>query len=115
MRYYLIVPKTTFDEKLNPEHPNFDEALPDRLGMFRYHTFFSGFNANRTNILQPPTKCLVEVEYDQTLPDGSIDESRLQQLVTDSIILDFGHWPHLNDGKQACIFCKMQQNNEWTE
>lgn len=131
MRYYLIV-KTEYlqlDENGNPISDRYNEvtqalfnlgrvinlnantmrkSLDGTLAIAEVHDLEKNIDKNKIGqIIEKPFSFY---EQGEVYTERILVEEKLEQLKQSGIIEAYGHYPHLNDGKQACIHCYLKQN-----
>ena len=135
MRYYLIV-ETEYlkiDESGNPQSDKYNElinklnslghvintnvetmrkSVDGTMGIIEIHSLEKYIDKNKIGQM-------IEVPFsfyttDEAYTERALVEERLEQLKLDGLIIAYGHYPHLSDGRQACIHCYLKENaDKW--
>jgi len=129
MRYYLIV-KTNY---LKEEYENYNTVIKELNSLGRV----MNLNPDTARQSIDGELCIVEVHNlednidkskigsvietpfsfyakDELYTERAIVEEKLERLKKEDIIVEYGHYPHLSDGRQACIHCYLKENrSKW--
>ena len=135
MRYYLIV-KTEYlelDKDGNPTSDKYDKLISSlnslgriintnvdtmrksvdgTMGIIETHNLEEHIDTSKIGqMIETPFSFY---EIGEAYTEHILVEERLEQLKSDGLIIAYGHYPHLSDGRQACIHCYLNEHaDEW--
>ena len=130
MRYYLILKTELYDEdseKYNKEYIKDINSLGRVINlnpktarqsldgtMFITETHNLENNIDKSKIGQSIEKAFSFSTTDESYTERALVEEKLEELKLDNEIVAYGHYPHMNDGRQACIHCYLKEHqSEW--